>query len=91
MSDHPICSCNGSPFRYQPDGHIVMGSVSIVGSNVREDLLTKCPKYRQLRSSSWNKCFNSIMNAVEDYSRKWAKRQVFMTVLFLGGSMRADI
>ena len=36
MSDHPICSCDGSPFIYQPNGHIVTGNV---GSNVLEDLV----------------------------------------------------
>ena len=40
MYDHPICSCDGSPFIYQPNGHIVTGNVSIVGSNVLEDLFT---------------------------------------------------
>ena len=75
MFDHPICSCNGSPFIYQPAGYIVTGNLSIVGSNVLQDLLTKGPKYREPRSFSWNNICNSIMNAVEDYSRKWAKKE----------------
>ena len=32
-------------------------------------------KYREPRSFSLNKKCNSIMNAVEDYSRKWAKKE----------------
>ena len=72
MSDHPICSCIGSPFIYQPAG---TGNVCIVGNNVLKYLLIKGPKYREPRSFSWNKIFNSIMNAVEDYSRRWAKKE----------------
>ena len=74
MSDHPIGSCDGSPFIYQPSGHSV-GNVSIVGNNVLEDILTKGPTYREPRSFSWNDKFNSIMNAVDDYNRKWAKKE----------------
>ena len=75
MSDQPICSCDGSPFIYQPAGHIATGNVSIVGNNFLEDVLTKGPKYREPRYFNWNTFFNSIMNAVEDYSRKWAKKE----------------
>ena len=56
-------------------GHIATGNVSIVGNNVLEDPLTKGPKYREPRSFSWNKIFNSIMNVGGDYSRKWAKKE----------------
>ena len=66
--------CAGSPFTYQPAGHIVTGNV-ILGSNVLENLFTKGPKYREPRSFIWNKFLNSIMNAVKDYSRKWAKKE----------------
>ena len=69
-----LCSCDGSRFIYQPAGHIVTGNVSIVGSNVLKDLLTKGPNYREPRSFSWI-LKNSIMNTVEDYSRKWAKKE----------------
>ena len=75
MSEHPICSCDGFPFIYHPAGNIVTGHVSIVGRNVLEDLLTKGPKYREPRYFSWNKYFNSIMNAVENYSKKWPKKE----------------
>ena len=37
--------------------------------------MTKGPKYREPRSFSWNRHFNAIMNYVEDYSRKWAKKE----------------
>ena len=81
MSDRPVCSCDGPPFIYQPDGRIVTGDVSIVGSNVLEDLLTKGPKYREPRSFSWSTNFKSIMNAVEDYIiGSGLKRKVLVTV-----------
>ena len=41
MSDHHICSCDGSPCIYQPAGHL-------------EDVLTKGPKYREPQYFSWN-------------------------------------
>ena len=50
-------------------------NVSIVGNNFLVDLLTKGPKYREPWSFSCNTNFNSIMNAVEDYSRKWDKKE----------------
>ena len=61
MSDHPVCSCDGSPFIYKPADHIVTGNLSIVCCNVLEDILTKGPKYREPRSFSWNKNCNSII------------------------------
>ena len=60
MSDHPICSCDISPLIYQPASHIVSGNVTIVNTNVLEDLLTKGPNYIEPRSFSGNKMFNSI-------------------------------
>ena len=53
MSDHPICSCDGSTFIYQPAGHIVTDNVYIIGNSVLEDFLTKGPKNREPWSFSW--------------------------------------
>ena len=66
---------DGSTCMYQPAGHIVTGSLSIVCNNVLEDLLTKGRKFREPRSISWNRNFNSIVNDAEDYSSKCAKKK----------------
>jgi hypothetical protein len=43
-----------------------------------EDLkstILKCPTFREHRSFNWRQHVVSIMNAVEDFAKRWAKRE----------------
>jgi hypothetical protein len=40
-----------------------------------KSLIRKGPKFREPRSYNWRENFISIMNAVEDYAKWWAKRE----------------
>ena len=71
----PSCSCTISPHCYQPAGHIITGDLSIVSSDTLRGLLTKGPKYRPPRSINWRYNFKLLMDSVEDFARKWAKRE----------------
>ena len=39
------------------------------------DLISEGPKYRKPRSFSWKCNFKLIMNSIQEYARKWAKRE----------------
>ena len=39
------------------------------------DLLNKGPKYREPVSYSWHQNFDIIMDACEEYARRWAKKE----------------
>jgi hypothetical protein len=55
---------------YIPAGHIT--------GHVDEDLkslIRKDPKFREPRSFNWRQNFASSKNAVEDYAKRWAKRE----------------
>ena len=71
----PDCSCANSPFKYGPSGHIITGDLNIVQNKSLRDVLSKGPKYREPRSINWNYNFKLLMDAVEDYARKWVKRE----------------
>ena len=44
------CSCKALEFCYNPAGHIITGDLNIVRISKLRDILSKCPKYRELRS-----------------------------------------
>ena len=64
-----------SEFLYAPCGHIVTGDLSIVRNQKLKDVLRKGPKYREPVSFSWHQNFNIIMDACEEYARRWAKKE----------------
>ena len=70
-----MCSCSSSPFNYSPAGHIISGDVDVVENEDLKSLIRKGPKFREPRSFNWRQNFVSIMNAVEDYAKRWAKRE----------------
>ena len=39
------------------------------------NILAKGPKYREQRPINWNYNFKILMDAVDDYARKWIKRE----------------
>ena len=76
LSQNPTpCFCCDSEFLYAPCGHIVAGDLSIVRNQKLKDVLRKGPKYRKPVSFSWHQNFNIIMDACEEYARRWAKKE----------------
>jgi hypothetical protein len=71
----PTCSCSPSPFNYSSAGHIITGDVDIVENEDLKSLIRKGPKFTEPRSFNWRQNFVSIMNAVEDYAKRWATRE----------------
>jgi hypothetical protein len=49
------------------------GCVDIVENGDLTSLILQGLKLRKLRSFNWRQNFVSIMNAVEDYAKQWAK------------------
>ena len=74
-SKPPSCSCSSSPFMYSPVGHVVTGDLTIIKNEQLRGLLSKGPKYREPKSFNWNFNFKLLMDSVEDYARRWAKRE----------------
>ena len=76
LSQNPTpSSCCDSEFLYAPCGHIVTGDLSIVRNQKLKDVLRNGPKYREPVSFSWHQNFNIIMDACEEYARRWAKKE----------------
>ena len=46
----------------------------IDNENIRK-ILTKGPNYREPQSINWKYNFKLLMDSVEDYARKWTKRE----------------
>ena len=51
------------------------GDLKIVRNIKLRDLLSKGPKYREPVSYSWHQNFDIIMDACEEYARRWAKKE----------------
>ena len=76
LSPNPTpCTCSTSAFIYQPCGHVVTGDLNIVSNSKLRNLLSKGPKYREPRSFTWRENFEIIMDACEEYARRWAKKE----------------
>ena len=73
--DPPPCKCSDSKFLYAPCDHIVTGDLNIVRNIKLRDLLSKGPKYREPVLYSWHQNFDIIMDACEEYVRRWAKKE----------------
>ena len=71
----PPCSCSSSAYLFSPAVHIVTGDLSIVENLKLREILSKGPKYREPASFSWKYNFKIIMDAVEDYARRWVKQE----------------
>ena len=71
----PDCSCNSSPYKYSPSGHVITGDLNIVDNLSLRSIFAKGPKYREPQSINWKYNFKPLMDAVEDYARKWIKRE----------------
>ena len=71
--DNMTCNCKNSPFIYKPVNHIVSGDLNMIKNDKLRELIKYGPKFREQNKINWNLNFKLIMDAVEDYARKWAK------------------
>jgi hypothetical protein len=71
----PTCSCSSFPFNFSPAGHIITGDVHPVENEDLKSPIRKGPKFREHRSFKWRQNIVSIINAVDDYVKRWAKRE----------------
>ena len=69
------CSCKTSEFCYNPAGHIITGDLNIVRISKLKDILSKGPKYREPRSFTWKQNSKLILDSVEEYARRCAKKE----------------
>jgi hypothetical protein len=74
-SKPPDCTCESSPFKYNPAGHVITGDLNIVENISLRNVFAKGPKFREPQSINWNFNFKILMDSVEDYARQWAKRE----------------
>ena len=54
---------------------VITGEQNIVNNLKQRQLLTKGPKYRQAQPINWNQNFKFLMDYVEDYAKRWTKRE----------------
>ena len=69
------CSCKVSEFCYNPAGHIITRDLNIVRFSKLRDILSKGPKYRELKSFTWEQNSKLILDSVEEYVRRCAKKE----------------
>jgi hypothetical protein len=62
--------------------HIVTGAFNIIDNISLRDALTKGSKYSEPKSISWKNSFKIRMYSVEDYVRRWTKREKKTYILF---------
>ena len=70
------CDCSHSPFQYNPSGHVITGDLNIIQHESLRKLISHGPKFREPQHINWKHNFKIIMDAVEDYARRWIKREV---------------
>ena len=71
----PSCDCASSPFRYPPHDHVITGDFTIIPNEDLKRLLLKGPNYREQTSINWGYNIKLIFTAIEDYAKKWAKKE----------------
>ena len=69
------CSCKASEFCCNPTSHIRTGDLNIVRISKLRDILSKSPEYREPRSFTWKQNSKLILDSVEEYARRWAKKE----------------
>ena len=69
------CNCSSSKFCYPPAGHVITGDFSIIKDKRIRNILTKGPKYRLPALIDFDKCRTIIINALQDFSTKWCRRE----------------
>ena len=71
------CHCSAAEPCYKHDniGHVITGNLDIVDNLELKNLLKKGPKFRIQNNINWKKNHKLISEAIEQYIRKWAKRE----------------
>ena len=62
-------------FVIQPAGHIVTGNLKIITDSRFRSVISKGPKYRFPDHIDFNKCWETIASALNDYCTRWCKRE----------------
>ena len=70
------CDCSHSPFQYNPPGHVITGDLNIIQHESLRKVISHGSKFREPQHINWKHNFKIIMDAVEDYARRWIKREV---------------
>ena len=68
--------CSHSPFQYNPSGHVITGGLNIIQHESLRNVISHGPKFREPQHINSKHNFKIIMDAVEDYVRRWIKREV---------------
>ena len=63
-------------FQYNPSGHVITGDLNIIQHESLRKVISHGPKFREPQHINWKHNFKIIMDAVEDYARRWIKREV---------------
>ena len=67
--------CKDSKFCYQSMNHIVTGNLKIITDSRIRSVISEGPKYRFPARIDFNKCRETSVNALNDYSTRWCKRE----------------
>jgi hypothetical protein len=59
-----------------PSGHVITGDLNIIQHENLRKVISHGPKFREPQHINWKHDFKIIMDAVEDYARRWIKREV---------------
>ena len=70
------CDCSHSLFQYNPSGHAINGDRNIIQHESLRKMISHGPKFREPQHINWKHNFKIIMDAVEDFARRWIKREV---------------
>jgi hypothetical protein len=70
------CDCSHSPFQYIPSGYVITNDLNINQHESLRNVISHGPKFREPQHINWKHNFKLIMDAVEEYARRWIKREV---------------
>ena len=57
-------------------GHVITGDLNIIQHESLRKVISDGPKFREPQHINWKHSFKIIMDVVEDYTRRWIKREV---------------
>ena len=60
----------------KPSGHVITGDLNIIQHESLRKVISNGPKFREPQHINCKQNFKIIMDAVEDYARRWIKRKV---------------
>ena len=69
---------NNSNFvrNYNLSGHVIIGDLNIIQHESLRKMISRGPNFREPQHINWKHNFKIIMDVVEDYARRWIKREV---------------